>query len=383
MDLKLSSLSPLPCLSPVCSMSKPNNFITASITPYRTRVMKDTKKHSLTPEKHELFKSMEGWVEENMLIHLKPVEKSWQPQDFLPDLSSDDCFDEISDIRAHAIDIPDDYFVCLVGGMITEEALPTYQTMFNTVDAVRDVTGMDPSPWGVWVRAWTAEENRHGDLLNKYLYLCGRVDMRQIEKTTQYLIGAGMDGNIENNPYRLFVYTSFQEKAAFTSHANVAKHATRYGDARLAKMMGAIAGDEKRHESAYAKAVEKLFELDPDTTMRELADMMRARITMPGRMMRDGADPDLYGHYAAVAQRMGVYTTGDYVDIVEHFIGRWKVGEVAAGLSSEGRRAQDYVCGLGARMRRMEQRAQEGAGKKAAAAPVIGCSWVFNREVKL
>ncbi|KAK1256549.1 hypothetical protein QJS04_geneDACA024771 [Acorus gramineus] len=152
-----------------------------------------------------------------------------------------------------------------------------------------------------------------------------------------------MDGNIENNPYRLFVYTSFQEKAAFTSHANVAKHATRYGDARLAKMMGAIAGDEKRHESAYAKAVEKLFELDPDTTMRELADMMRARITMPGRMMRDGADPDLY----------------------------------------EGRRAQDYVCGLGARMRRMEQRAQEGAGKKAAAAPVIGCSWVFNREVKL
>ncbi|KAK1256550.1 hypothetical protein QJS04_geneDACA024770 [Acorus gramineus] len=289
---------------------------------------------------------MEGWVEENMLIHLKPVEKSWQPQDFLPDLSSDDCFDEISDIRAHAIDIPDDYFVCLVGGMITEEALPTYQTMFNTVDAVRDVTGMDPSPWGVWVRAWTAEENRHGDLLNKYLYLCGRVDMRQIEKTTQYLIGAGMDGNIENNPYRLFVYTSFQEKAAFTSHANVAKHATRYGDARLAKMMGAIAGDEKRHESAYAKAVEKLFELDPDTTMRELADMMRARITMPGRMM-------------------------------------WKVGEVAAGLSSEGRRAQDYVCGLGARMRRMEQRAQEGAGKKAAAAPVIGCSWVFNREVKL
>jgi acyl-[acyl-carrier-protein] desaturase len=39
---------------------------------------------------------------------------------------------------------------------------------------------------------WTAEENRHGDLLHKYLYLCGRVDMRQIEKTIQYLIGFGM-----------------------------------------------------------------------------------------------------------------------------------------------------------------------------------------------
>jgi acyl-[acyl-carrier-protein] desaturase len=24
---------------------------------------------------------------------------------------------------------------------------------------------------------WTSEENRHGDLLNKYLYLSGRVNM--------------------------------------------------------------------------------------------------------------------------------------------------------------------------------------------------------------
>jgi hypothetical protein len=35
---------------------------------------------------------------------------------------------------------------------------------------------------------WTGEENRHGDLLNKYLYLSGRVNMREIEMTTQHLI---------------------------------------------------------------------------------------------------------------------------------------------------------------------------------------------------
>jgi acyl-[acyl-carrier-protein] desaturase len=28
------------------------------------------------------------------------------------------------------------------------------------------------------------EENRHGDLLNKYLYLSGRVNMREVEMTT-------------------------------------------------------------------------------------------------------------------------------------------------------------------------------------------------------
>jgi hypothetical protein len=46
--------------------------------------------------------------------------------------------------------------------------------------------------WTVWTQAWTAEEIRHGDLLKTYLYLSGRVDMLMIEKTVQYLIGAGM-----------------------------------------------------------------------------------------------------------------------------------------------------------------------------------------------
>lgn len=31
---------------------------------------------------------------------------------------------------------------------------------------------------GRWTRQWTSEENRHGDLMNKYIYLSGRVNMR-------------------------------------------------------------------------------------------------------------------------------------------------------------------------------------------------------------
>ena len=29
-----------------------------------------------------------------------------------------------------------------------------------------------------WTRQWTSEENRHGDLMNKYCYLSGKVNMR-------------------------------------------------------------------------------------------------------------------------------------------------------------------------------------------------------------
>lgn len=148
--------------------------------------------HSLPPQKVEIFKSLEDWAEINILVHLKPVEKCWQPQDFLPDPESEGFYDQVRELRERAKEIPDDYFVVLVGDMITEEAIPTYQTMLNTLDGVRDETGASLTSWAMWNRAWTAEENRHGDLLNKYLYLSGRVDMKQIEKTIQYLIGSGM-----------------------------------------------------------------------------------------------------------------------------------------------------------------------------------------------
>jgi acyl-[acyl-carrier-protein] desaturase len=147
----------------------------------------------MPPQKLEIFKSMENWAEENLLVLLKPVESCWQPQDFLPEPESDGFYEQVKELRERARELPDDYFVVLVGDMITEEALPTYQTMLNTLDGgIRDETGASLTPWAIWTRAWTAEENRHGDLLNKYLYLSGRVDMKHIEKTIQYLIGSGM-----------------------------------------------------------------------------------------------------------------------------------------------------------------------------------------------
>jgi len=136
---------------------------------------------------------MENWAQENLLSYLKPVETSWQPQDFLPETKDEDRFyEQVKELRDRTKEIPDDYFVVLVGDMITEEALPTYQTVMNTLDGAKDETGVSLTPWAVWLRAWTAEENRHGDLLNKYLYLSGRVDTRHVEKTIQYLIGSGM-----------------------------------------------------------------------------------------------------------------------------------------------------------------------------------------------
>ncbi|KAG5395784.1 hypothetical protein IGI04_017598 [Brassica rapa subsp. trilocularis] len=312
--------------------------------------------HSMPPQKIEIFKSMEDWAEHNLLPHLK----------------------DVKELRERARELPDDYFVVLVGDMITEEALPTYQTMLNTLDGVRDETGASPTSWAVWTRAWTAEENRHGDLLNKYLYLSGRVDMRQIEKTIQYLIGSGMDPRTENNPYLGFIYTSFQERATFVSHGNTARQAKEHGDLKLAQICGTIAADEKRHETAYTKIVEKLLEIDPDGTVVAFADMMRKKISMPAHLMYDGRDDKLFDNFSSVAQRLGVYTAKDYADILEFLVGRWKI-ESLNGLSGEGNKAQEYLCGLTPRIRRLDERAQARAKK----GPKIPFSWIHDREVQL
>ncbi|XVF84253.1 hypothetical protein PTKIN_Ptkin17bG0018000 [Pterospermum kingtungense] len=377
---KLSSFA----LPPMASLRSPKFFM-ASTLRSDSKEVENLKRplhvqvtHSLPPQKVEMFKSLEDWAEKNILTLLKPVEKCWQPQDFLPDPASDGFHDQVKELRERAKEIPDDYYVVLVGDMITEEALPTYQTMLNTLDGTRDETGASLTSWAIWTRAWTAEENRHGDLLNKYLYLSGRVDMKQIEKTIQYLIGSGMDPHTENNPYRGFIYTSFQERATFISHGNTARLAKNRGDINLAQICGNIAADEKRHETAYTKIVEKLFEIDPDGTILAFTDMMKKKIRMPAEFMYDGRDDNLFDHFSAVAQRLGVYTAKDYADIVEFLVERWKVKDLT-GLSADGRKAQDYVCKLAPIIRKLEEKAQE----KAKQAPSVPFSWIFDRQVKL
>ncbi|KAL1535395.1 Stearoyl-[acyl-carrier-protein] 9-desaturase 7, chloroplastic [Salvia divinorum] len=355
------------------ALPSPSNETETLKNPFRAQVT-----HSMPPQKVEIFKSMEGWAEDNLLIHLKPVEKCWQPQDFLPDPASDGFHEQLKELKERAKEIPDDYLVVLVGEMITEEALPTYQTMLNTMDGVRDETGASLTPWAVWTRAWTAEENRHGDLLNKYLYLSGRVDMKQIEKTVQYLIGSGMDVKSENNPFLGFIYTSFQERATFVSHRITARQVMKHGDIKLAQICGTIASDEKRHEIAYAKIVEKLFEIDPDATMLAFADMMKKKISMPATFMHDGRDDNLFYHFSAVCQRLGIYTADDYADIVEHLVAQWRV-ENMTGLSVDGQEAQEYVCKLSPRIRRLGEKAREMAKN----APKIPFSWIYDREVQL
>ncbi|KAB8102335.1 hypothetical protein EE612_033807, partial [Oryza sativa] len=123
--------------------------------------------------------------------------------------------------------VPDAHLVCQVGNMVMEEALPTYQSMANRFESARDVTGADGTAWARWICRWSAKENRHGDVLNRYMYLSGRLDMRQVERTVHRLISSGMAMHAPVSPYHGFSYVVFQERAtAATRHATSAPMVT-------------------------------------------------------------------------------------------------------------------------------------------------------------
>lgn len=328
----------------------------------------------VTSPQFEVVKSMEPFVAEHLSSLLKSVDENWQPTDLLPDMTAENWREQITEFRKRAKTLTDEVLVVLVGDMVTEEALPSYQTWLNRFDGIKDVTGDSDSPWARWSRGWTSEENRHGDLLNKYLYLTGRVDMRSVETTVQHLITNGFNTNSGNDPYLGFIYTSFQERATKISHRNVGILAKRCGDEHLHKICGLIAGDEARHEKAYKLFMSKIFEIDPGNAVRAFASMMKNKVTMPASLMTDGKDTDLFSKFSNVAQKIGVYTARDYASIISALVEEWKI-ETLTGLSDSTAKAQDYLCGLSVRYEKLADRIKIGGSSKF--------SWIFDREVVL
>ena len=300
------------------------------------------------------MKTLEKNIDTFVDKFLIPAEKIWQPTDFLPNSQKDTFIDEITEIQELSKDLSDDFWVVLVGDTITEEALPTYESWLLDIDGISQ---QPDNGWAKWIRSWTAEENRHGDTLNKYLYLSGRVNMREVEITTQHLISDGFDIGTASDPYKNFIYTSFQELATYISHNNVAKIARKKGHKALAKMSKIIAGDEMRHHVAYTEFVRQIFAIDPSEMMLAFQHMMKHKIVMPALHLRESfcQKGSLFNDFSTVAQRVGVYTGFDYIDILRKINVAWEIEKIT-GLTVEAEKARDYLLKLPDRMYRITER---------------------------
>lgn len=302
----------------------------------------------------EVMRTLEKNIDSFVDKFLISAEKIWQPTDFLPNSQKDSFIDEIKEIQELSKDLSDDFWTVMVGDAITEEALPTYESWLLDLDGI---TQHPDNGWAKWIRAWTSEENRHGDTLNKYMYLSGRVNMREVEITTQHLITDGFDIGTASDPYKNFVYTSFQELATYVSHNNVAKIARKNGHKALAKMSKIIAGDEMRHHIAYTEFVKQIFAIDPSEMMLAFQHMMKHKIVMPAMHLREsfGAKGSIFNDFSTVAQRVGVYTGFDYIDILRKLNTAWEIDKIT-NLTAEAEKARDYLLKLPDRMFRITER---------------------------
>jgi acyl-[acyl-carrier-protein] desaturase len=129
------------------------------------------------------------------------------------------------------------------------------------------------------------------------------------------------------------------------------------GNARLAKICGIIASDEARHANAYIEFMKRIFELDPSEAMLAFEDMMKKKIVMPAHFLREtgGAIGELFTHFSDAAQRIGVYTTYDYIDILESLLKHWNIDKIG-DMNDSAERARDYLMALPNRLKRISDR---------------------------
>jgi acyl-[acyl-carrier-protein] desaturase len=308
----------------------------------------------MNPTRIEVMKFLAQKIDYVIEEFLRDIDTNWQPADFLPESNNQEFTNEIIEIQKQCKELPYDYMAVLAGDIITEEALPTYESWLTDIEGISKA---EPQGWSKWIRMWTAEENRHGDLLNKYIYLSGRVNMKQMEITTQHLIADGMEIGTARDPYKNFIYTSFQELATNISHRRTATIAKKYGNDQLSKICGVIAADEARHAKAYKSFITKIFEIDASEMMIAFEHMMRKKIVMPAHFMRQQGQKigDTWSHFSDAAQRLGVYTSMDYTNIMESLIKEWNIGNICS-LNSAAEKSRDYLMSLPDRFRKIAER---------------------------
>jgi acyl-[acyl-carrier-protein] desaturase len=91
--------------------------------------------------------------------------------------------------------------------------------------------------------------------------------------------------------------------------------------------------------------------------MLALEDMMRKKIVMPAHFLRETGVKigQTFTHFSDSAQRLGVYTTHDYIEILESLLKEWQVDKIT-DLNDMGERARDYLMALPGRLKRIADR---------------------------
>ncbi|HUF28649.1 MAG TPA: acyl-ACP desaturase [Gemmatimonadaceae bacterium] len=289
-----------------------------------------------TLAKVEVLADLEPVVHDLMVAH-EAKRVLWFPSELLapaPDTDPDRHIRELRE-RAQGISLP--ARVALALNLLTEEGLPHFHRLLAAY------LGGDTF-WSKWTNLWTAEEDRHGAVLHDYARDSRLLDSPVLERMQFEYLRAGFEPVWDKDPYRVFVYTTLQERATQVSHAKTGTLASEY-EPTIGTVLANVAKEEARHYTFYRAIFAEVLKRDPNRALASAAEIMPA-IDMPGVNMPH------FREMADVIRRAGIYGPRDYLKIVEEQIRFWAI-ETIEGLDEIGKRAQEQILGIPKRLNRV------------------------------
>jgi len=289
-----------------------------------------------TLAKVEVLADLEEVVHELMVAH-EAKRILWFPSELLAPPPDTDPDRHIRELRERAAGISLPMRVALALNLLTEEGLPHFHRLLAAY------LGGDTF-WSKWTNLWTAEEDRHGAVLHDYTRDSQILDNPVLERMQFEYLKAGFEPEWDKDPYRVFVYTTLQERATQVSHANTGKLASEY-EPNIGVVLANVAKEEARHYAFYRTIFKEVLKRDPNRAMVSAAEVMPS-IDMPGVTMPH------FREMADVIRRAGIYGPRDYLTIVEEQIRFWDIAGVT-GLDDTGKRAQETILAIPTRLRRV------------------------------
>ena len=106
------------------------------------------------------------------------------------------------------------------------------------------------------------------------------LDNPVLERMQFEYLKAGFEPAWDKDPYRVFVYTTLQERATQVSHSNTGKLAGKY-EPTIGTVLSNVAKEEARHYTFYRTIFKEVLKRDPNTALASAAEIMPS-IDMPG-----------------------------------------------------------------------------------------------------
>jgi acyl-[acyl-carrier-protein] desaturase len=290
-----------------------------------------------------LLLELEPVVAANLDRHLS-LAKEWFPHEYVP-WSEGRTLDGVLNgepWKPGDSTLPDVARTALIVNLLTEDNLPSYHNEIATL------FGRDGA-WGTWVHRWTAEEGRHGIALRDYLTVTRSVDPVALERARMTHMEAGYTNVHEDEILHSIAYVAFQELATRISHRNTGK-ATE--DPIAEQLLSRVAADENLHMVFYRNLLAAAFDLDPDSSMRAVTDVV-------GAFQMPGVGIEGFGRKALSIALAGIYDLRQHRDeVLQPVLRQWNVFG-RTDLTAEGEKAREQLAGHMAELETQAARFEE------------------------